>query len=152
MIGIYKITNPEGQVYIGQTTNLRSRYFSHKNPVPCNSKLYSSFDFYGFDNHEFTFIYECEIKDLNRCEQYFIEKYNPSLNSNFTKEKHLLITEPKEFEKKLVREGNYIFNLYLIDNGKKVLLENTKDQVNKFITKLQNDALDKCVGEVLKNK
>jgi hypothetical protein len=27
-----------------------------------------------------------------------------------------------------------------------------KDQVNKFITKLQNDALDKCVAEVLKNK
>jgi hypothetical protein len=27
-----------------------------------------------------------------------------------------------------------------------------KQQTNDFITKLQNDALDKCVGEVLKNK
>jgi hypothetical protein len=27
-----------------------------------------------------------------------------------------------------------------------------EQQTNDFITKLQNDALDKCVGEVLKNK
>jgi hypothetical protein len=27
-----------------------------------------------------------------------------------------------------------------------------KQQTNDFITKLQNDALDKCVAEVLKNK
>jgi hypothetical protein len=27
-----------------------------------------------------------------------------------------------------------------------------KQQTNDFITKLQNEALDKCVGEVLKNK
>jgi hypothetical protein len=30
--------------------------------------------------------------------------------------------------------------------------EELEQQTNDFITKLQNDALDKCVGEVLKNK
>jgi hypothetical protein len=39
---------------------------------------------------------------------------------------------------------------------KKVIDAFTKEeldkQTNDFITKLQNDALDKCVGEVLKNK
>jgi hypothetical protein len=39
---------------------------------------------------------------------------------------------------------------------KKVIDAFTKEeldkQTNDFITKLQNEALDKCVGEVLKNK
>jgi hypothetical protein len=30
--------------------------------------------------------------------------------------------------------------------------EELEQQTNDFITKLQNDALDKCVAEVLKNK
>ena len=30
--------------------------------------------------------------------------------------------------------------------------EELEQQTNDFITKLQNDALDKCVGEVLKNR
>jgi hypothetical protein len=30
--------------------------------------------------------------------------------------------------------------------------EELEQQTNDFITKLQNEALDKCVGEVLKNK
>jgi hypothetical protein len=30
--------------------------------------------------------------------------------------------------------------------------EELEQQTNDFITKLQNDALDKCVSEVLKNK
>jgi len=30
--------------------------------------------------------------------------------------------------------------------------DSIKQQTNDFITKLQNDALDKCVGEVLKGK
>jgi hypothetical protein len=30
--------------------------------------------------------------------------------------------------------------------------EELEQQTNDFITKLQNEALDKCVGEVLKNR
>jgi len=31
MIGIYKITNPEGKIYIGLSKNIEKRFKNHKN-------------------------------------------------------------------------------------------------------------------------
>lgn len=138
MVGIYKITNPLGQIYIGQTCNLRSRYFGHKNPTPCKSKLYHSFQFYGFDNHTFEFIYECEIKDLIICEDYFINKYKPYLNYILKKKQAPLSIDLIENPKLLIREGILNFKLYIMDNGVKKLLERKQHCAKTIETMLNN--------------
>lgn len=58
IIGIYKITNPIGEVYIGQSTNILKRFYSHKLNYG-GSKLKESIKKYGFENHTFELKEEC---------------------------------------------------------------------------------------------
>jgi group I intron endonuclease len=77
MIGIYKITNPSGKVYIGQAIDIERRWRDHhhkSNWAPV--KLYNSFRKYGVDNHIFEVIEQCEKEDLNLKERYYQDKYN----------------------------------------------------------------------------
>ena len=54
MVGIYKITNPSGKIYIGQSVNIDNRISSYKN-LKCKNqtKLYRSLLKYTFENHIF---------------------------------------------------------------------------------------------------
>jgi group I intron endonuclease len=54
MVGIYKITSPSGQVYIGQSRDIASRKSTYRR-LKANSqhKLQRSFVKYGFENHSF---------------------------------------------------------------------------------------------------
>jgi len=75
--GIYKIVNPNGEVYIGQTVNFYNRYLSYKyNPLKQQTKLKNSFNIYGFENHTFEIIEECESNFLNEKELYWGLYYN----------------------------------------------------------------------------
>ena len=77
MVGIYKITNPNNKVYIGQSINIDKRFKQYKR-YACKSqpKLYNSFNEYGVDNHIFEIIKKCEIEELNNKERFYQEKYN----------------------------------------------------------------------------
>lgn len=77
MIGIYKITNPKGKIYIGQSTNIKERFrkynkLSNKRQI----KLYNSFQKYGVSNHQFEIIEECSEYQLNEREMYWGNYYN----------------------------------------------------------------------------
>jgi group I intron endonuclease len=77
MIGIYKITNPKGKIYIGQSTNIEERWEKgHKYGSGCGIKLKNSFKKYGWENHKKEIIEECSIKDLSIRETYWIEYHN----------------------------------------------------------------------------
>jgi group I intron endonuclease len=82
--GIYKITNPEGKVYIGCSKNMEYRKNLYKNYRVSTQKLiYESLIKYGWGNHiweeiEYTF-------DLKEREKYWINEYDSfkdGLNSN----------------------------------------------------------------------
>jgi len=76
-IGIYKITNPKGKIYIGQSINIEDRWSKgHKYNSGTGAKLKNSFNKYGFKNHIFEIIEECDIDNLNIKENYWIENYN----------------------------------------------------------------------------
>lgn len=71
-IGIYKITNPKGDIYIGQSKNIENRFKKHKKDHKYGgrkSKLYLSFIEYGFDNHNFDIIEICAQNELNSFER-----------------------------------------------------------------------------------
>lgn len=74
--GIYRIINPEGKIYVGQSSNIKKRWKTYQRleDVKTQPKLYESFKKYGFDVHIFEIIEECI--DKNDKEKYYIEKYN----------------------------------------------------------------------------
>lgn len=80
--GIYKITNPKGKVYIGQSENIYVRWEDYYK-LSCNKqiKLYRSLKKYKPCNHIFEIIEECEFIKLNCRERYWQEYYNV-LNKN----------------------------------------------------------------------
>ena len=59
IVGIYKITNPKGRVYIGQSINIFKR-FSYYKMLQCKGqkKVYSSLVKYGYENHKFEIVTE----------------------------------------------------------------------------------------------
>lgn len=74
MIGIYKITNPIGQIYIGQSKDIEKRFKQHKNEFMM-TKLKFSFLSYGYENHSFEVVEECEKSELNNRERYWQEHF-----------------------------------------------------------------------------
>ena len=79
-IGIYKITNPKGKIYIGQSINIEKRwkYYSSQyiNKLDKQNKLFNSFKKYGVENHIFEIIEECTIEQLNEREIYWGKYFN----------------------------------------------------------------------------
>jgi group I intron endonuclease len=79
-IGIYKITNPTGKIYIGQSINIEKRwkyYISESlNKRDHQNKLFNSLKKYGPENHIFEIIEKCSIEQLNEREIYWGEYFN----------------------------------------------------------------------------
>jgi len=80
--GVYKITSPNGKVYVGSSKDLKGRAMKHRSTLKRNAhknpKLQNSWNKYG----KFVFepIYFCEESELEKWEQVFINEINPSLN------------------------------------------------------------------------
>lgn len=132
MICIYKITAPDGRVYIGQTVNHIERWRMYKNGYCYTQrKLFKSLIKHGSDNHIFEILEECTFEDLNEREKYYIKFYDSfykGLNSSYlgmdkddiskskyysnTKRKSLLIKEKsieiqdKKYKKEIVISGD----------------------------------------------
>jgi group I intron endonuclease len=108
MTGIYKITNPNGRVYIGQSTNIEYRLNDHKSPYRYNTDeiplLYRSFRKYGVNAHTFEVLEECKESELNIRERFYQEKYNVlngGLNSTLTKAGDFSGNHSEESKKKM---------------------------------------------------
>lgn len=87
MVGIYKITNPKGKVYIGQSINIeeRKRKYSKLYKESIGPKLFNSLKKYGWGNHKFEIIQECSIKDLNELETFYKKKILNKFNKDWRK-------------------------------------------------------------------
>lgn len=77
MVGIYKIINPNGKIYIGQTVNIQRRFKTYKS-LKCKEqpKLYNSLIKYGAENHKFEVIGEFMKSELTKYERYFQEMFD----------------------------------------------------------------------------
>jgi group I intron endonuclease len=72
MMGIYKITNLKGKIYIGQSTDLKKREEMYlKLKCKGQPKLYNSLQKYGWEQHKFEIIEECGLEQLNEREMYW---------------------------------------------------------------------------------
>jgi group I intron endonuclease len=75
--GIYILTNPEGKSYIGQSVNIYERHQMYKqlNPDSVGPKLLNSLREYGYSNHVFSILEECEISMLDEKEYFYKHKF-----------------------------------------------------------------------------
>jgi hypothetical protein len=72
MMGVYQILSPSNKIYIGQSTNIESRWCHYKNLNCCKQhKLYRSLKKYGWEQHIFKVIEECSLEQLNKREIYW---------------------------------------------------------------------------------
>lgn len=83
--GIYKILNKvNDKFYIGSSNNLLHRKSTHfydlRNNKHRNIHLQRSYNKYNEDDFEFSIIEECEVDDLIKREQYYIDNLNPHFN------------------------------------------------------------------------
>lgn len=76
--GIYCIENNiNGKKYIGQSEHIYARWNQHKSMYKTsNYILYKAIRKYGIENFSFYIIEQCEKKDLDIKEIYYIDKYN----------------------------------------------------------------------------
>ena len=81
MIGIYKITSPTGNVYIGQSVNIKTR-FSRYRKLSCKgqSALYNSLIKHGVENHKFEVLCECDVLELNEKERHYQDLFDSVFN------------------------------------------------------------------------
>jgi group I intron endonuclease len=77
MVGIYKITNPKGKVYIGQSINIERRFKEYKRLAKRSAgrKILNSLKGYGVENHTFEVIEECLKEQLHEREYYWKKYY-----------------------------------------------------------------------------
>jgi group I intron endonuclease len=78
MIGIYKIANPKGKIYIGKSINLekRKKDYSRFSQTKGQPLIHNSIIKYGWENHQFEIIEECTLEQLNEREIYWIDRFN----------------------------------------------------------------------------
>jgi len=77
IVGIYSITNPLGEMYIGRSEHIHRRWNQHtKERLDVIIKLFNSFELYGRENHVFAVIEECNISELVIKEAYYQNLYN----------------------------------------------------------------------------
>ena len=106
MIGVYKITSPSNNIYIGQSIDIVRRFNVYKKLI-CKTqiKLYRSFLKYGVENHKFEVIEECSINFLNERERYWQEYYDvigkKGLNCQLTNSKDKKMIVSNETKDKL---------------------------------------------------
>ena len=74
--GIYKITSPSGNIYIGQSVNIKRRWRDYRTRIKQAQKaLAKSFEKYGVENHQFDIIEYCSKEDLNCSERFWQDEF-----------------------------------------------------------------------------
>lgn len=76
-IGIYKIISPSNKIYIGQSTDINSRWNDYKLLHRCNvgPKIHNSLNKHGVENHIFEIIEECSLELLDEKESFYKQQF-----------------------------------------------------------------------------
>ena len=149
MIGIYKITNPKGQIYIGQSINIDRRWKEYKRLQnrSAGRKLLNSLKGYGVDEHSWEIIEECEMEQLHERELYWKQFYKSveyGLNCDYfdnsggprSEETKQKMRKPKTTSVKGEKHGLYgkeksQQHIENIKKSKENISEETKNKISK---------------------
>ena len=136
--GIYSITSPSGNMYIGSSNNIPKRWNTHRRElnkqIHPNRILQSSWNKYE-GNLEFTKLLICEEKDLQLYEQQYLDFYKPKYNISPTAYSNRGIKRTEAFKenlRKLMTGNTYMKGRKLSDETKeKLRISSTGNQYAK---------------------
>jgi len=81
--GIYRINSPTHKIYVGQSKNIMERMRQYKTGWSKGQiLLHRSICKYGWENHKFEIVCECEENELNDLEIFYIKKFDSFNNKN----------------------------------------------------------------------
>jgi group I intron endonuclease len=164
---IYKIINSlNNDFYIGSTSNLKKRYYTHLNDIRSKRntciKLIRSVNKYGEKNFRFEIVEKCNINELLVREQYYLDLFNPKYNISKIAGSNLGIkrTAETKLKKSLAQKEKWKEEEYkekhlklLSKNWKKGSLHKmaklTEEDVKKIKTKLKDGAKPKEISKCL---
>lgn len=131
---VYKIINTiTGDFYIGSSNNVKRRWTAHKCPSTWkrypNNPMYLDMKKYGVDKFVFETLEEVESGRLKEAEQKFIERLNPTYNSN--RANGWDVERYKEYEKTDMRK-KYQKNYRQSEKGKKSHRKSDKKYNNQL--------------------
>jgi len=148
-IGIYKITNPKGSIYVGQSMHIERRFRGYKKLTNCKgqTKLYNSLVKYGTINHTYEVIELCEVQMLNERERFWQEHFNSvneGLNCFLTKtdtQKKVLSEETKKImSQKASGVNNHFYGKKHSEESKLKISERSSGENNpNYGGKFKND-------------
>jgi group I intron endonuclease len=147
MIGIYKITNPKGKIYIGQSINIDRRFKEYKK-IQCSQsiKLYNSFQKYGVENHIFEILENCNTDQLNEKEEFYIKFFNSHIKGLNIK----LASKPSWTGKKRPEHS-----IFLKENGCGLSYERTqehKDNLSTMMKEVWNNKKEEIGKKITQGK
>lgn len=174
MIGIYKITSPTGKVYVGSSINIEKRIKYYK-ALACKGqkRLFASLNKYGFNNHNFEILEECNVDELHFKENQYGTLFNvlganglnsilPSINDKFksiSEETRLRMSNSKLGDKNTffgkthseeTKEKIRVFQTgrkHSLEHRQKVSLNNAKNKA-KIVLDLQSGVFYESAKEV----
>ena len=82
--GIYKITAQDGKIYIGKSKNIEKRWQGYKcafTKLSGQPDLYISFKKFGWFNHNFEIIEECDESEIG-CREFYWQHFYDVLGDN----------------------------------------------------------------------
>lgn len=146
MVGIYKITNPKGRVYVGQSKDIEVRWKTYKN-LRCKKqrRLYYSLIKYGVNMHIFEVLEECTVESLNEREKYWQEYYNVveeglNLEINKSTEPTRILSEETRQKMSKAQKGKTLSNITKekirrtrIERGVNIHTEETKKKISETL-------------------
>lgn len=167
--GIYKITNKiNGKFYIGSSQNISQRWYDHKRELRhdrhCNKHLQDAWNKYGEENFSFEIIEECDIEELSKKEQLYIEKYIESgqmynishdTNSSMRGRKHSEETKKKMSESRKglnAGEKHWLYGKHVSDETKKKLSIAFSGEKNPMYGKRHSEKTIAKLSEAHKGK
>jgi len=143
MIGVYKITSPTNRIYVGSSLNVGKRKNKYKN-LHCKEqpKIYHSLLKYGWNNHIFEILEECELKDLYPLERawglfYNVLDQSKGLNCNLPGYGEFKVLVSLETKKKMSISG---MGKIISDKQKDII---SKTHKNKIVSK---ETIDKIIA------
>ena len=164
IIGIYKITNPQNKIYVGQSVNVKKRIKKYKTIKIYNQqpKLFNSIQKYGYENHKFEIIEECDINMLDEREIYWGECFNvlgsKGLNCRLGNGKGRLSEETKQKISKANKGRKYTeeqkVKISLNKMGNNAYPKGLKrpKEFGENLSKLYREGLAKIISEKTKGK
>jgi group I intron endonuclease len=152
---VYKITNKlDGKFYIGSTSNLIKRYYTHINHIRTGKnscvKLIRAVNKHGEENFTFEIVCECPIEEVLKIEQRYIDSLKPHYNVAKIAGSNLGIkrTEEVKLKKSASQKENWKDESYRVKHLEN-LSKNWKSGISHKMAKLTEEQVIEIKKQLL---